>query len=441
MTTELNPLALDRAVRDTARRWRHWRRSLRRGTALDTDPFVFDRQVTGRTLFRQVSELPEAHPLRQPLRRWIYRFAEQRINRPCLTAYAFERRLRRHGVERPETLQLSLAAMIHRALGSRAQRGAWLDAAVECSARAVQHATLLWERRKEIAVQMGLEGPDPIELPCSEVAAIADEWLQLGDDLLETSGTQSAAEWIDAALGEDASAGWPSRLDPPSMRDLLSEGGLLDGLELDAGPLPHVYAASSFLRGLARVGAAWADAAAAKNQPFVVAHDPHGSSRRSHGALFALLPLNPSFARRRLRLSERDWAKHRRTLARVVLLESRAAALRVVLRTSALAGATAWRDAFPLAVERALGIGLRHARPSVFWQLHVDDGQRFAGLLLAPLRAQQLTESHDQDWFRNPRAVDQLRSEAALPPECEIPADRLRDGAVALRRALVDALS
>jgi hypothetical protein len=73
--------------------------------------------------------------------------------------------------------------------------------------------------------------------------------------------------------------------------------------------------------------------------------------------------------------------------------------------------------------------------------LHLDDGQRFAGLLLAPLRARELTESHDEDWFRNPRGVDQLRSEAALPPQCEVSPEELRAGAAALHRTLLDALS
>ncbi len=441
MTTELDPLALDRAVRETAQRWRRWRRSLRRGTALDTDPFWLDREIAGRTLFRRVSELPETDPLRQPLRRWVYRFAEQRINLPCLTAVTFERRVRLHGVEQPETAQLSLAAMVHRALAGRAQRASWLDTAMQRGESVVQHSTLLWERRREIAVRMGLDTPDVLELPCPEVADVADEWLQLSDELVQTSGTQSPAEWLGAAMAEDAGAGWPARLDARALRDLLAEGGLVEGLELDPGPLPRAYAASSFLRGLARVGAAWADAAASTNQPFVVAHDPHGSSRRSHGALFALLPLNPSFVRRRLHLGERDWAKHRRALARVALLESRAAALRVTLRSRALAGATAWRNAFPLAVERALGVGLPRSCPGLLWQLHLDDGQRFAGLLLAPLRARELTESHDEDWYRNPRAIDQLRSEAALPPQCEVSPDRLRAGAAALHRALLDQLT
>jgi hypothetical protein len=62
-------------------------------------------------------------------------------------------------------------------------------------------------------------------------------------------------------------------------------------------------------------------------------------------------------------------------------------------------------------------------------------------LLLASVRARELTESHDEDWFRNPRAVDQLRSEAALPPQCETSPDDLRAGAVALHGALLEQLS
>jgi hypothetical protein len=32
-----------------------------------------------------------------------------------------------------------------------------------------------------------------------------------------------------------------------------------------------------------------------------------------------------------------------------------------------------------------------------------------------------MTDLHDEDWFRNPRAIEQWRAEARLPPETTVP--------------------
>jgi hypothetical protein len=41
------------------------------------------------------------------------------------------------------------------------------------------------------------------------------------------------------------------------------------------------------------------------------------------------------------------------------------------------------------------------------------------GLLVALAKNDRLIQAHDQDWFRNPRAVDELRAEFESAPALE----------------------
>jgi hypothetical protein len=73
-------------------------------------------------------------------------------------------------------------------------------------------------------------------------------------------------------------------------------------------------------------------------------------------------------------------------------------------------------------------------------RLRVDDAQRFAGLLLGAQRFFELVEAHDEDWFDNPRAADQLRSEARLVPAVSADPDRLGAASLSLSAWLERAL-
>jgi len=190
------------------------------------------------------------------------------------------------------------------------------------------------------------------------------------------------------------------------------------------------------MRALARLGAAFIDANAPKDQPFSIAHDAYGLERRRHGALFALLLLNPEFLQRRLGASREAIRQARRSWGTSLLIASRIAAVRVLLRRSALNGGKALTDSFEERMVRACRVELPRRTAGVFVRLHDDDPQRFAGLLLGAASSQRLTESHDEDWFRNPRAVDQLRSEAVLPPRFGADSEELAHGARVLGRLL-----
>ena len=58
-------------------------------------------------------------------------------------------------------------------------------------------------------------------------------------------------------------------------------------------------------------------------------------------------------------------------------------------------------------------------------------------LQLLSQRATELGEAHDDDWFRNPRAIEQLRAEARQPPATTSTSEALTAGARALKATLV----
>jgi hypothetical protein len=53
-------------------------------------------------------------------------------------------------------------------------------------------------------------------------------------------------------------------------------------------------------------------------------------------------------------------------------------------------------------------------------------------MLLAAERARMLRDEHDDDWFRNPRAIEQLRAEARLAPSAIADEAELERGMAAL---------
>jgi hypothetical protein len=429
-------LSIDRDLRATAQAWRSWRRSVRQGGGIGDDPFALMRRVATLSLFRTASDLPAIHPLREPLRRWIYRLTEQRVNRECWLRGEALLRVATHRLQYPQPAVLSLSEMRRRALSDGSRRGGWLDAYLDHARDLCAVTSRLWERRQEVATRMGLGSPDEIELPHPELAAAAEQWLVASAPLAEGHRRRSLAETVTSALGEDASEGWPGALLPRTVLDLLGGARWFDGVDLDPGPLPKRLGASSFLRALGRVGAAWVDACAPSNQPFVVAHDPYGLGRRTLGALWACLPLQPAFLRRQLRISAPRMADGLRVLRRVVLLESRAAALRVKLRAAALRGRGAFTEAYEIEVDRGFGVALSGSLAGSVWRLHVDDGQRLAGLWLAAGLGDALREEHDEDWFRNPRAAEQLRERVSLPPDPIADREQIASGQRSLARLL-----
>lgn len=434
-----DPLRLSREIADVAGRVKRYRRRLAAGRVSDDDPFFRGRIVAGKRAFDAVRSLDATDPLRRSLERWVYRLAEERIDAACTLEVARERHQSEHVITEPERSKTTLSAILLRMLSETPRRQAWLASYIGASSRLGGAVAKLWERRAEVAARMGVGDPDTVESPGTTVVRDAEAWLTRTADVSgEVLGKPE--RFFEVALASGANENWPRTITPRVISDFFRETDLLRGLDLDPGELPEALAPASFLRALGRVGAAWVDATAPNDQPFVIAHDPYGLRRRTLGSLFGSLPAERSFSARTLGVDGSRLAEHRRALWGAILVESRALALRTILRRSALGGARAFRETFEASVVDAFRLNVPPFAAGSLWSPRIDSEQRFAGSLLAAREARRLRDVHDEDWYRNPRAVEELRDEAKRPPDATTTAEALAQGADALCAEVTDAM-
>lgn len=412
----LDPLKVDREIAEAARALSRDARALRTGQADPSNPFFSQRLVATRTAFHAVSHLSMQDPLREPLRRWIYRLAEHRIDRAVMVRAAHERYVEEHVISEPLRTKIPLSRMMERALSEPRRARAWLDSFLRSSEKLGGAESVLWERRREVASRMGLSGPDEIEAPGTSGVKAAHAFIDRTTDALAGVVGSDVENWLHVGLGREAREGFPRHLLPRTILDFFRGTDLFRSVDLDPGRLPLPFAPASFVRALLRVGAAWVDATAPRDQPFVIAHDPYGLRRRTIGALFGLLPAAAPFARRALGVDASRMSSHLRALSGLLLVGTRLAALRVVLRSHALEGRRSLQEAYEEETRRVLLTPLPGTAAGALIRLHVDDVQRFAGILLASALAERLREEHDEDWYRNPRAIERLRDDARLSP-------------------------
>ncbi len=114
-----------------------------------------------------------------------------------------------------------------------------------------------------------------------------------------------------------------------------------------------------------------------------------------------------------------------------MLADLRVAAFRVLLRELLSGGKKRLDDELPELSDRALGFELPASVAGVFIRVRPRDSQRFAGALLAASRHETLLQTHDEDWFRNPRAIAELRAELGEPVLTSLSAEALSAGAQA----------
>jgi hypothetical protein len=465
VTFQHSPIDLDRALARAAGQWAGWRSRLRQepGPEEDSDDDVLEqfRPLTGLSMFEELRQLPPHDPLREPLQRWVYRLAEQRINADTLTRLERERRRKREIPEAPGRASVSIARLLAGCLEDAPRRELWMQLFLEQAPRLSAITVELWQRRREIARRMGLATPAAMEsalLPPTVPAVLPDAppgaapsgaaspgtvsagtapastpstapdpaaeiARRLADALRERFselGQRSPAALIDVALGRDVRGNWPGRLSAQRLADYFRPGDLLRSLDLRLEPLPSALGAASFCRALSVLGAAWLEALAPRDQPFVVAHDPYGAKRHEAAALFALLPLNAQFLSRYLEVPRNALPDVQRRLAQLWLVDLGQAAFRLRLRSYALGSERSFREAFSELAHRDLQLSLPPALAGALFQLDIEDEQRLLGRLLAAQRERELIDVHDEDWFRNPRAIEQLRAEAHRPPAAQV---------------------
>jgi hypothetical protein len=233
-----------------------------------------------------------------------------------------------------------------------------------------------------------------------------------------------AIEQLDGIFSADAVPPLLEALKDDSLMNL-RDSDLMRSLDLRPRRLPTALGAASFCRALSILGAEWLEAQAPRDQPFVVARDPYGLERHRTAALFASLPLGRAFLERKLGVPPHAIIDAQRRLAQVALLELSSVSLRVQLRPYARTSELHFRQAFAELSNQDLGLPLPEAAAGALFRLDVEDEQRLCGLLHAVTAQQRMTDLHDEDWFRNPRAIEQWRAEARLPPETTVPRERV----------------
>lgn len=430
MNYDGSPFELDRELARAHEAWRAWRRRLEANPQLEDTPLERFRSHTSRRTFLDLGRLPEDEPLREPLRRWVYRLGEERVNQAALTEVARSRYIEQHTLLTPRSGDFSLSEMLERALTERGKRAPWLGAFIQHAGTASGQMVTLWQRRGEFARRLGFESPHAIEASVDDAAGVAQGLAARLRERVAAAEIGSPQSWLDAALGEDVRATWPARLNGPRLLDYFRDGALFRGLDLQPRRLPSAVGAASFLLGFGKLGSAWFEAQVPTDQPFCIARDPYRLDEHVASYLFALLPQNPSFLARKLDVGRDGLVDARRRLAQIWALELAASALRVRLRAAAFDSESRLRETYEELAELDLGLRLPRQLAGVLFRLRSEDEQRLLGLLLAAQRAVQLTEAHDEDWFRNPRAIEQLRAEAQLPPKTRVTREAV-DAAVA----------
>ncbi len=434
----MDPLSFDRAVRSAAARGAQFLASLR---SSQPEPAPDMHAVLGSVANREVLDfvraLPSGDPIQSAALRWMHYLIDLRVNAVALAQVAHAYRRVTHSVRRPILAELSPHGMVLRALAEPERRAEWLDALIQIGPGVRDASLLLWERRMELSQRMGFDSPQAMA-PTTDLD-VTGQLIQT-QELLEQTGPGDLQGFLRIALASDASEGWPAQLNARTMTDFFREGSWFYKLSPRFGPWPAPVAPASFLRGFATLGRHFFEAAASPALPFSVAHDPYGLGTSRSGALFCLMGSSEAFLRRALGIGPDRARESIRLLAQSLLLETRVAALRHQLAQLALQGSAALYAALEEQSSRALGFALPRSLALVLLRPDVDAAQRTVGIALAATQFVRLRDEHDEDFFRNPRAAEQLRGEASFAPEVRVGPEQLAAGVSDLHNLLKERL-
>jgi hypothetical protein len=403
-----------------------WRSSLAldASSAAGEAPLDAVRRVTGKTTFVALGELDppvSMRPLRDALRTWVYYLLQARVGQIEEVAWAQAAQDASGRVEgqdiAPVDWRHAWRGVVSASVVVDARR--WLDTACQLAPPLAAVAARRGARRVEVARRLGLDHPwrPLVDVAPEALAGAAERILDGTEDiwkatLPEMARTEAgAAGVIHGAVAREAGEGWPARLSPRWLRDVLP--GAFAGPAVVIPALPPAFGAASFTRALRAFGHALGVTPPSSSVPFALARRPAFVPAHRLGFLLAALPSDPVFQSRALGLSRRVASAQARTLARSALFEVRLLAVRLLLGD----------DARPAPPDRFDELGARlfgrapDARLRGAWPApREDEPAIFLGLLQTPRSYDALRQRHDADWFRNPRAWQELRSVSPEPP-------------------------
>lgn len=405
---ELEPLSFDRTLRAAARELER-RKKTGEPSEGALPPFLTDEET-----LHWLRELRDKDPLAPSLEPWLLRLREQAQFGTARAVLARAHRTEPHPISEPEQARRTLSELFQLSLARPRERAAYLRGYFASSARTAESILRLWEERQLFAER--LRAPlASFEVASDAILPAARAFLANSRAAFETLGVREPAQLLHALLAEGASEGWPARLSQRTALELLGDPALFHGLSLRPFAVPEARGAGSFMLAMGQAGRALADAASALRSPFALSTDVFDLQRSTVGALFAALPLSPAFATRRLGLGPSHVRDQQRALSHSALVELRVAAFRVLLRELLLGGKRPLQRELAELSAGALGFELPESAAGVFIRVRPRDNQRFAGALLAASRHETLLHTHDEDWFRNPRAIAELRAELGEP--------------------------
>jgi hypothetical protein len=415
------------------------------------DPFARLRWVSTRGTYEALASR-KGDPAAPYLAAWSFAFAQARVNREIEVAAALarHREIVRLAISRPEVI--SVRAAVHRLVAeSVGERREAIAGAVAASAGdAAGKARELWSRRAEVAYRLGTDDADgplsPLSEGASSLSAVAERALVSTDAIFAQVSRAAGSSWasvLGLGTARDDDLPWPRVLSVSSIAELFrGESGWLAVHDLALGDMPTPVAGSSFTRALARFGARWADAAASREVALPLASVPHGLARFRIGALVAGLLANEAFLGKTLGFSRTEAERARRSQARIALVAFRLSAARVLVRRAAYAGdshatAEVAREAFG----RALGRDYPPELALVLPVLRARDPARLLAFGEGARLGIDLVARHDDDWFRNPRAVFDLRDRLGRSPPLALAEQDALAGVDAISRELTALLA
>lgn len=465
-----SPFELDQAVARAFAALERWEyQAAEEEEAPWPPPLENHRRASGGSTFERLQALSPAEPLRDDLLRWVHRLTSERVNGAARAQCLY---LRHDPLPLNEFKAMrSRQQLLKGALAKASERALWLEAFLSHARPLAELEALLGQRRRETARLLGLSQPEELSSPLRPLPETGTARLLLGgtpggeanepksghrdegprkpsesqdgNSALRDIANKTAqalapharrltrgrpADWLTAALGVAGKTfplALPKRLGPPVLLGYFRETQLFRGLALPKARLATNLGPASLVRNLEKLGQSWHDALQPRDQPFCLAVDPYGLERWRDGALLASQTLCGPFLQRQLGVARSRVAEAQRLLASVWVLELVARCLKVLLSEVAQRDRDQYAGAFEALSAEFLGVALPPSSAGALLPLRPDDIQALAGLALAFEQRAYLTEAHDEDWYRNPRAAEQMRAERARPPETRCSAPQL----------------
>jgi hypothetical protein len=417
MTYE-DPLDWDRQIQTGHQLVERYRRALHvEPAAAEDGPFVGTPFVTTRAAFDRIRELPVELPLREPLLRWAFRMADARINAELERNLARAWRTEVLRIDRPRSMQTTRAEILACVLRDAPARRIWLELLAQQLDGLTESTSLLWQRREELAQRAGFAGFSAASDPTTHLEQHIVEWRATVNSGLPRSWGKDPVELLTTALASTATQGWPARLNAQSVAALLGSRDWLRRVVREPH-WPTLIGPTSFVRALHALGRELAFGWAATTHPFVVAHRAGGLSEQRLGYLLASLVTNLEWQKRALGVRPDKAREQVRALAFALLYAGHGLSLKVQLARAATRSASALEQAHTQNLIEMFGFELPRVFAGQVPKLDFDDAHALVGFWLGLSDHERLRQTHDVDWFRNPRAIEAvLEQSAAIGPD------------------------